>query len=171
MQNSNLKYYFPIGLFICIFLDGTLSNIYARFFFASSISIESRLTLLWIVMAIFYSKADRLMLWAVVAGLVFDMYYTGYLGIFLMIFPLIVYLDREVYRFFTSSFIVVLLIYLIDITLVAALSYWTNSLIGLTKTNVADFFVQTLGPSLAYNLALFALLFIPVRHFFEKFSR
>ena len=169
MANSTLKYYFPLGLIICIVLDGTLSSLYAQYFFTSSLSIESRLTLL--VMAIFYGEVDRLMLWAFIAGVFFDMYYTGILGIFMIIFPLIVYLNREVYRFFTSNFIVVLLIYLIDVTLVTAVAYWANSLIGLTTTGSADFVVQTLGPSLAYNLAVFSLLFIPVKNFFEKSSR
>ena len=170
MANSTLKYYFPLGLIICFVLDGTLSSLYAQYFFTSSLSIESRLTLLWLVMAIFYGEVDRLMLWAFIAGVFFDMYYTGILGIFMIIFPLIVYLNREVYRFFTSNFIVVLLIYLIDVTLVTAVAYWVNSLIGLTTTGSADFVVQTLGPSLAYNLAVFSLLFIPVKNFFEKYS-
>ncbi len=128
MANSTLKYYFPLGLIICIVLDGTLSSLYAQYFFTSSLSIESRLTLLWLVMAIFYGEVDRLMLWAL------------------------------------------LLIYLIDVTLVTAVAYWANSLIGLTTTGSADFVVQTLGPSLAYNLAVFSLLFIPVKNFFEKYS-
>ena len=170
MKNYNMRYYFPIGLLIFIFLDGSLSNVFAREFFTGEISIESLLVLLWLVMAIFYGEVDRLMLWAFVAGLIFDMYYTGILGIYMIIFPLVVYLNRQVCRFFTSSFLVVLLIYLIDLTLVSALAFLANSLIGLANISLADFFVADLGPTLAYNLAWFAILYLPIKNFFEKFS-
>ena len=73
MANSKLKYYFPLGLIICIVLDGTLSSLYAQYFFTSSLSIESRLTLLWLVMAIFYGELDRLMVWAFIGGVFFEM--------------------------------------------------------------------------------------------------
>lgn len=170
MRKTNVAYFFPLGLIICVFLDGTLSSLYASHLFTTDITIESRLALFWLVMAVFYGKVDHLLWWAFLTGLVFDIYYTGILGIFIIIFPLIVYLNREVYRFFTSIFLVVLLIYLIDITIVSALAYWANNLIGLTNVNVADFSLHVLWPTIVFNLALFVLLFIPVKNWFERFS-
>lgn len=53
METSKMKYVFPVGLFLAFLLDGTLSSILASQMFTSHVAIESRLILLWFVMAIF----------------------------------------------------------------------------------------------------------------------
>ena len=50
------------------------------------------------------------------AGLMYDMFYTGIIGVFLVLFPLMIYITRWIMQYFEPSFIVLLLIYLIDIT-------------------------------------------------------
>ncbi|KRL00087.1 rod shape-determining protein MreD [Liquorilactobacillus capillatus] len=171
MRISKMRYFFPIGLFIALFLDGVLSQVFAGTMFTPSLAIESRIVLLWIVMAVCFGKIDHIILWTVLAGLVFDLYYTGIIGAFVVIMPLIVYLTKLMYRFFTPSFIVVLLIYLIDITVATVVFYWINLLIGFTNVSMAGFIGLSLGSTLAYNLAVFVLLYFPLQRFFESFSR
>ena len=170
MRTSKMKYLFPIGLFIALFLDGSISESFSKYMFTPSISIESRLVLLWLIMAVCYGQVDHILAWAAAAGFFFDLYYTGILGVFTIILPLTVYLTRSAYQFFTQSFIVVLLIYLIDITIVTVLFYWVNALIGFTSVDQTTYIGRTLGPTLAYNLAMFVILFFPLERFFRKFS-
>ena len=169
-MDTKMKYLFPLGLFIALFLGGSLSLHLANFLFAPNIFMESRLVLMWLVMAVCYSKARHIFLWSVIAGFFFDSYYTGVLGLFTVMLPLIVYLTREIMNYFTTSFIVVLLVYLIDVTVLTGLFYWANILIGFTTVSVADFIGQVLGPTLAYNLAWYVILFFPLERFFEKFA-
>lgn len=171
MRISRMRYFFPLGLFIALFLDGALSQVFAGAMFTPTLAIESRLVLLWIVMAVCFGKIDHIILWTVFAGLVFDLYYTGIIGAFVVIMPLIVYLTKLMYRFFTPSFIVVLLIYLIDITVATVVFYWINLLIGFTNVSMAGFIGLSLGSTLVYNLAVFVLLYFPLQRFFESFSR
>ena len=137
METSKMKYVFPVGLFLAFLLDGTLSSILASQMFTSHVAIESRLILLWFVMAIFYGdeKVVHIYVWAFLSGLLFDVYYTGFLGIMAIIVPFIVYLNREATPFFGRSFIMVLLIYLIDITILTAMNYFAFSLIGQASTH------------------------------------
>lgn len=168
MHSSRIKYIFPLGLFIALFLDGTITQAFAPEMFTPAVAIESRLLLLWLIMAVCYSQAEHILLWAGIAGFFFDLYYTGILGISVILLPLVVYLTQKTYQFFTGSFIVVLLIYLIDVTLLTLLFYLVNSLIGFTDAGLTTFIARTLGPTLAYNLAMFVILFIPLKSLFEK---
>ncbi|MCP0886514.1 rod shape-determining protein MreD [Ligilactobacillus sp. WILCCON 0076] len=170
MESVKMRYLFPLGLFIALFLDGSLSLQFSGSMFTQSVSIESRLILLWLVMAICYGNVRHIFVWAVIAGYFFDTYYTGILGLFIVMLPLIVYITRSIMRYFTSSFIVVLLIYLIDITILTVLFYWANALIGFTSVSITTFISKTLGPTLAYNLAIFVILFFPLEQFFKRFS-
>ena len=149
METSKMKYVFPVGLFLAFLLDGTLSSILASQMFTSHVAIESRLILLWFVMAIFYGdeKVVHIYVWAFLSGLLFDVYYTGFLGIMAIIVPFIVYLNREATPFFGRSFIMVLLIYLIDITILTAMNYFAFSLIGQASTQFDEFVMRVLWPT------------------------
>jgi|SRR5699024_10165934 len=170
MRISKMRYFFPIGAFLFLFLDGSLSHLLSQSFFTTSVAVESRLILLWFVMAICYGQVDHVFTWSAIVGLVFDLFFTGILGIFTLLLPFMVYLTRNVLTFFNRSFIVVLLIYLIDITVLTTLFYWANALIGFTSVSGVVFIGRTLGPTLAYNLATYVILYWPLRLFFEKFS-
>lgn len=171
MRISKIRYYYPIGLFVAFFLDGSLSEKFAGSFFTNTMSIESRLFLLWIVMGVFFAKVEHPYFWAFTIGLMFDLFYTGVIGPFFMLIPLILYLTKMMYSFFTPSFIVVLLIYLIDIALLTLLFYWINVLIGFTSLSLTNFISGTLGPTLAYNLAAFVVLYLPIKSLMEGSSR
>lgn len=171
MRISKIRYYYPLGLFIALFLDGALSDTFAGNFFNSNSTIESRLFLLWIVMSVFFAEVEHPYFWAVTIGLTFDLFFTGIIGPFFMLVPLILYLTKVMYSFFTPSFIVVLLIYLIDIALFTLLFYWINVMIGFTSISLASFISGTLGPTLAFNLAAFVILYVPIKGLMELASR
>ena len=173
METSRMKYVFPVGLFLAFLFDGTLSNVLASQMFTAHVAIESRLILLWFVMAIFYGdeKVEHIYVWAFLSGLLFDVYYTGFLGIMTIIVPFIVYLNREATQFLgRASFIMVLLIYLIDITILTAMNYFAFALIGQAATPFDEFVIRVLWPTLVYNIALFIILFGPVKKFFMNIS-
>ncbi|WP_025021636.1 rod shape-determining protein MreD [Ligilactobacillus hayakitensis] len=168
MNLEKISYLFPIGLIISVFLDGSLTQMFAPHFFTNLTSVESRLMLLWLVMAICYGNVERIYLWSIVAGIIYDLYYTGILGVFTLILPLMVYITQEIFKYFTRSFLVVLLIYLIDITVLTLLDYWANSILGFTSEPLTMLIGRTLGPTLAYNLAWFVVLFIPISSFYRE---
>lgn len=164
------RYIFISGMFIFLLLDGSLSYNFSKWMFTATSSMESRLLLLWLILALCYLDYDKILWWAFVAGIFYDLYYSGILGIFTFLFPLMVYLNRETFNFFSPTFMLVFSIYLIDVTLLTTLSYWINSLIGLANVSATDFIARTLGPTLAYNMFFFVVLYVPLRKLFEKFA-
>lgn len=85
---------------ISLLLDGIFSNIFAASFFQANASIESRLIVVWLIMALCFGQIDHPYFWSIVAGAIFDTYYTGIVGPMMMLLPLIVYLTLLMFRFF-----------------------------------------------------------------------
>jgi rod shape-determining protein MreD len=156
--------YFVIGQFIAFFLDGSLSQTMSGTLYKYPNSMVPYLTVLWLILAAFFGNSKKLHLyvWAAVVGFIFDMYYTGLLGVYVFIFPLVVYLCQTVYQILPPNFMSGFLVYFLGITVLVSLGYVANAFIGETNSSVAQFLVNTLAPTLALNLVLLAIAYFPV---------
>ncbi|GAK47922.1 rod shape-determining protein MreD [Secundilactobacillus oryzae JCM 18671] len=170
LRLSKLRYGFPIGLFLFFFLDGSLSKVFSNQMFSYPYTMVSYLVVLWLVCAAFFEGtiAIPLIPWAIAMGVIFDLYYTGIFGIFIAIFPLIIMLTRTLIRALPQTFLMNLLIFFIDITVVATLSYIGNSIIHQASLTASEFLLYSLAPTLAYNLAMFVILYFPIQALYGR---
>ena len=166
---SRLRYLFPIGLFIMFFLDGSLSKIFASFFFSYPYAMVSQLTLLWLVLAYFFEDNVQIPLtfFAVIAGAIADIYYSGILGLFIFLYPLIVWLTRVLAHSFNPSFLTSILIFFIDVATFEFLNYLAYNIVGVTTMSMVDFVVNVLTPTLALNLVYFVVFYWPTSAIFK----
>lgn len=162
---SKMRFGFPIGLFLMLFLDGSLSQVFSSQMFGVSSVMISHLVVLWLVCGVLFEENMTIPLvkWAVVVGIVFDLYYTGIFGVYIFVFPLVVYVTRQLVKYISPNFLSGLLIYFIDITIVEALSFLASRVVHMTSMSGSAFLVNTLAPTLALNLALFVVLYFPIR--------
>lgn len=165
---SRLRYLFPIGLFICFFLDGSLSKILANLFFSYPYSMVSQLVVLWMILGVFFEEETQIPLvgFAVVTGICTDLYYSGILGLFMFLYPAIVAFARALNRYYSPSFLSHILIFFVSIALLELLNYWAYYLVGVTRVGFAGFLLDTLGPTLALNLVYFIVLYWPVHRMY-----
>ncbi|CAJ1228785.1 MULTISPECIES: rod shape-determining protein MreD [Lactiplantibacillus] len=168
MRYSRLKIIFPIGLFIALFLDGSLSNVFAGHLFSYPYTSVLHLVLLWLIFAIFLDDRDDLAIgiWSTFVGLVFDWYYTGIIGVYMIALPLVVYLCRQIKPWLDLNFLTLLMVYIINLTIVEAFAYIWYSMGHVINSNLADFAVFTLGPTIAVNLAIFVIAYYPMRRLY-----
>lgn len=166
---SRLKYVFPIGLFVSLFLDGALSHVWAPLFFRYPYSMMSELVLLWLVLAYFFENGIKIPLipFAVVIGIVADIYSSGILGLYMFLFPCIVALTQLLSKYFSASFLSMIMIFFVDIVVFALVNYWAYYLVGIISTNVGDFLAFSLAPTLALNLVYFVVLYWPIHSLFN----
>ena len=164
---------FFVGLVLAFFLDGSLSLIFSNELYAFPNAMVPYLTVLWLILSsIFIEKSSlHIGIWAAVIGFIFDMYYTGLMGVFVFIFPLVIYLSRLIFDTLPPNFSSSFLVYFIMITLVEGLSCLANVIVGLVNISMADFLVNILAPTLALNLVLFAILYFPVEGLYRTFNR
>ncbi|WP_341779631.1 rod shape-determining protein MreD [Levilactobacillus sp. HBUAS70063] len=162
---SKMRFGFPIGLFLMLFLDGSISQVFSVHLFNTPSVMVSHLVVLWLVCGVLFEETMPMPLakWAIAAGIVFDLYYTGIFGVYVFVFPLVVYVTRVIVKYISPNFLSGLLIYFIDITIVEALSFVASRVVHMTAMSGSAFLVNTLGPTLALNLAMFVVLYFPIR--------
>ncbi|BAP86063.1 rod shape-determining protein MreD [Paucilactobacillus hokkaidonensis JCM 18461] len=167
---SRLRYIFPIGLFITFFLDGSISKVFSGWLFSYPYSTVSHLVVLWLVLACFFEEDIKIPLvpFAAVAGLVFDLYYSGIVGLFMFLFPLIVGLTKTLAKYFSPTFLTAIMIFFIDIAFLELVNYFAYSLIGVISSNFGDFLIYVLAPTLALNLIYLVILYFPIHSLFER---
>ena len=68
---SRLKYVFPLGLFVALFLDGSLSRVFADFFFHYPYAMVSQLVIVWLVCAYFFEGDVQIPLMGFAVALLF----------------------------------------------------------------------------------------------------
>lgn len=167
-----MKYGFPVILFIWLYLDGIIGAAFQPQLSHYPYAMSSYLVVLWLVFTVLFEGPhnNHLEIWAAIVGCVFDLYYTGILGVFVFVFPIVVLVTKVGYREFPVSFLSGLLIVFIDITIVTFASFVANMVTHLTSASVADMLVYSLGPTLAYNLAAFVILYYPIQRLFDWMS-
>ena len=135
---SRLRFLFPLGLFICFFLDGSLSKIFANQFFSYPYLMVSQLVVLWLIFGAFFEEDIQIPLtgFAVAAGICADLYYSGILGLFMFLYPAIVMFARALNRYYTPSFLSHILIFFVSIALLELLNYWAYYLVGYPWPNL-----------------------------------
>lgn len=167
---SRLRFLFPIGLFVAFFLDGSLSKVFANQFFSFPYSMVSQLVLLWLVLAYFFEGDITIPLYgfAVTVGIFSDLFYTGVFGLFIVLYPFMVWFTKMLARFFSETFFNTMMIFFIDICVFQILNYWAFLIIGIMHVNFGSFLLYTLAPTLALNLVYFVLLYWPINTMFTK---
>ncbi|WP_102281107.1 rod shape-determining protein MreD [[Lactobacillus] timonensis] len=166
---SRLKYVFPLGLFVALFLDGSFSKIFAPLMFSYPYSMSSQLVMLWLVLSFFLEENIHIpLVWfAVLAGAVADLYYSGILGLFIFLYPLIILLTRALDRLLDRNFLNMILIFFIDLVVFESLNYLAYRIIGVIHQGFGDFLVDSLAPTLALNLVYFVIFFWPVSRIYH----
>ncbi|XIF20410.1 MAG: rod shape-determining protein MreD [Acetilactobacillus jinshanensis] len=176
IKNSSLKYVFPIGLLIAFFLDGSISYNLMPILYRSY-SMVPYLSLFWLLMAIFFAHDFNLHVegWAALLGAFFDWYYVGIWGVFIFIFPLVVYFTRVLYRYFSINFLSALLIYLVDLIMVLFLGDIADRIVshitGVAAYTGINFIFHSAIPTLVLNAVLFAILYFPVQKLYNYCQR
>ncbi len=166
---SRLKYVFPLGLFIALFLDGSFSKIFAPLMFSYPYSMSSQLVMLWLVLSFFFEENIHIpLVWfAVFAGTVADLYYSSILGLFIFLYPLIIMVTRTLDRLMDRNFLNMILIFFIDLVVFELLNYLAYRIVGVIQQGFGDFLVDNLAPTLALNLVYFVIFFWPINRLYH----
>lgn len=160
-----LKTYFWLGLFISFFLDGSLSAIFGGSFFSDRIIMVSHLAFLWLLLALFFDRVKPLpvILAAFLVGIGIDFYYSGIIGMEMFIYPLLIWANQFVIRFYRPNIINYAMLVIVDLTLLEFYNYAMHSLLGLTHAGLPMFLAGVLGPTLLLNLVYFFVGYLPIQ--------
>ncbi|EUJ23078.1 cell shape-determining protein MreD [Listeria grandensis FSL F6-0971] len=161
----------PLIAIAVFILEGISSLLFSQAFFGEQrLFIPHFLIVMLVLMATFYNRNITL-IYAFVLGMVFDIYYTGILGIYFAIFPLVVYLTDKFMKVLQNNIALVGLVVVFNVILTESLVYGFYVLIGVTDMTLSSFVDQRLWTTILLNLAFFLIAFFPFRSFLLKLKQ
>ncbi|AJD91656.1 hypothetical protein JMA_23390 [Jeotgalibacillus malaysiensis] len=116
-----------------------------------------RFLVVFLLFLSFYYNKNSSYLYAFVLGFLYDVFFTGIMGIYMFLFPLLIYISALIFRMIFQNIAISGLITLLMIALLEWLVYQFNLLIGITDMNVQTFLNQRLYSTLIFN-AIFILI-------------
>ncbi|MDW4039087.1 rod shape-determining protein MreD [Staphylococcus saprophyticus] len=160
-------YYFLIGI-VLFYIDTVIGLVIPMQIGDKDIVFVPHLTLMYLLLICVYRSFGVAMILAAVFGIVTDLYFGSFYGLYLFGFILFVvimdFFFKTFYRDNTMLFITVWLS-TIFLEIYVAIIY---SILGLIAFNFIDFIVFRLIPTLILNFILLVILFPIITKFFRK---
>lgn len=165
VKKDTVKYYAAPTFFILMLLDGQFTRLlenWSRNYYIAN----AHLLLLGLMCGCMVLSKRYMLITSVVLGMLFDMYYVGVLGIYMVALPLSVWLMyaladtlyRNVFTMFFGMIIFVTLFELVTLSI--------QMLFKLADVSDMFFISRFLGPTLLINMLLFIIFIFPFKKLF-----
>ena len=139
--------------------------------FGNEVIFVPRLLLIAILFFTIFGDVKQGILTGFIMGLLFDVVYTGILGIYLVLFPLIAFLVSKIMKALQANAVILTFVSLVAITLLEFAVYEMNYLIKITNMEFSAFLEKRLLPTLILNLLVTIIIGYPLKRFFEKYKK
>lgn len=157
ISRTTLKYITPFLLFFLFLIDAHVTRIIAAW--TDNIYVVNAHLALLVLLIVSRVVNERFLLGtSLVLGTLYDLYYIGVIGIYAVIFPLLVMVFYFFKKTIQQNILTLFFTVVISVTLFELISLLLQSVFGLTGVS-SDFFVpRYLGPTLLFNILTFVIL-------------
>lgn len=151
-------------VYIAIMLDGGIALYFAPVLFKMPMLASPYLSLIVMMMPVLTGtvtqmKERSLYIAAFLGGLLFDIFYSGLIGISMIGFPLTVWLASKLQRYLPTSFMSSVAVWFVSMSMYLVFDYAGFGIINLTNLNIPDFIIFHMFPTLIINLMLLVLVY------------
>ena len=150
-----------------------LESVFVNFLPASMMSegrmIQPHFLLILLLVTTVYYKRNQTIAYGFLFGLLFDMYFTGVLGIYLVLFPISIYAMEKLLRIFNANVFTITICTLLLITGNEFLEYMFALIVYQVETDVDFFMKAQLVPTLIANFIFILLIYYPFTQWLSKF--
>ena len=154
----------PMLILFGLLVDGLISGIFSEYLYTENGNVMvPRLIILILVMVSFYLPRNKMIIYAIIFGFLYDSYYVGVLGIYVAIFPLIVYVTDRLNQVLNPNPITIGMMVFINLSILEIMLYWIYKILGFTMIDMNTFMAGRLGPTLLLNLVFFIVAFYPLK--------
>ena len=154
----------PMLILFGLLVDGLISGIFSEYLYTENGNVMvPRLIILILVMVSFYLPRNKMIIYAIIFGFLYDSYYVGVLGIYVAIFPLIVYVTDRLNQVLNPNPITIGMMVFINLSILETMLYWIYKILGFTMIDMNTFMAGRLGPTLLLNLVFFIVAFYPLK--------
>ncbi|WP_225047134.1 rod shape-determining protein MreD [Lacticaseibacillus kribbianus] len=150
-------------LIVALLLDGTLTQVFAQWLMTPLFTGVPQVTLIALVMiALILPDEAYIVAIAAVLGLIADSFYTGMLGVDLLLWPLLIYVVRQIQPLIPQTVLYVGAVVILTLTAYLVANYFVARFLGATSVGFVTLVANHVGPGLTVNLVLFALVYAPL---------
>lgn len=161
----------PMLIFFGLLFDGLISAVFSEYLYTENGSVMvPRLIILIFVLLSFYLPKNKMILYGIIFGFLYDSYYVGILGVYVAIFPLIVYVTNSLKQVLNPNPITIGMMIFINLTILETMLYWIYKILGFTIIDMNTFMAGRLGPTLLLNLVFFIFTFYPLKKLILKMT-
>lgn len=159
------KFILPFIITLAFYSESLFVDFFPEKIFGFTYTFVPRfLIILIVLMAIYYHK-NVTYIYAALFGLLFDIYYTEVIGIYLCLFPVIVYVSLKLAKILHINVLTVILIAIFCVALLEFSVYGSNILIRQTTLPLEEFIGTRLYATLILNFIFVAILYYPFSRF------
>ncbi|NVY95663.1 rod shape-determining protein MreD [Lactobacillus sp. DCY120] len=158
-------------LLLAFFLDGSLKNVIS-FFNLPTMQVSLQLLLLVFIVGSLHDAGEdnHWFYFALIIGILYDSYYSHIFGLYTVVFPLTVIVNKHLKKYLPHSLIFEWSVYFIFLTISMIYLYLVGSFLNLVLINVNQFIVYWLAPSLLFNSLFFGVLYFPLAKLSDKLT-
>ncbi|MDE3839767.1 rod shape-determining protein MreD [Bacillus methanolicus] len=149
------------SVFVQLLPDGT---------FTSDRILVPRFLIIAIFFLTVYGNKQYGIIYGFVFGLLFDVFYTEILGIYLFLFPLMAYVVSKMMKVLQTNIVIVTIVSIIGVALLELGAYEMNFLIHRTDMDFPQFVSLRLLPTIILNLVFSIIAAYPLKRQYEKFA-
>lgn len=170
ITHNRLKWLLPVIWVVMFLLDGIISATFQNWLFNYPWNISLQIFLLGVVMTTYRFSEQKWLLWlALIIGLFYDSFYSGIIGYYTFLVPACVLFVRWIVDFLPDSALFQGAVYVLALIGLEFSLYVLNGFFGNTM-DFSLFITYDLGPTLAANIILFAVLYYPYSKILSKIS-
>ncbi|GAA2914452.1 rod shape-determining protein MreD [Enterococcus pseudoavium] len=161
IRRTTLKHITPFLLFFLFLIDAHVTRVIATL--TDNVYVANSHLALLVLLVISQVIDERFLFWtALVLGVLYDLYYIGVIGIYAVIFPLLVMLFYLFKQLIQQNTLTLFFTTVISVTLFEFVSLLLQTIFGLTGGNEGFFVPRYLGPTLLFNILIFVILIFPL---------
>lgn len=166
--HTSWLHFILVGL--AVMLDGGIALHFAPVLFKLPMSASPYLSLIIMMMPIMTNAQvkDRwLYTSAFLGGLVFDVFYSGVIGVAAIGFPLTIWFASKVQKYLSHSFTSSLVVWFISMSVYLIFDYAAFGIINLTNLSLSQFILFHMFPTLLVNLLLLIIVYYVMNYLYH----
>ncbi|MBD8069351.1 rod shape-determining protein MreD [Bacillus sp. PS06] len=160
----------PSILLFLFILESIFVDVLPASFIMNNYLLVPHFLFVTIVFVAMIGNRNEVMLQGAIFGLLFDIVYTGILGIYLFSFPLIAYIISKLAGILQNHIVIVSLLSIISVVLLELFTYGVNLLIGITTMSMDIFIEQRLISTTILNGLFIVIMAYPLLKLVDKLS-
>lgn len=164
-MKKNVKYFIPFLLLLSFVIDGQLSTLFINLT-PGIIYVSSHFLLIVGLFSVLYIPTFYNVAMFTIVGFLYDSYYLNILGVFVTLFPLVIYLIDYFYQSLKFKRLTNHIILLVVIFVVEFGAFLFARLFEVSNLSMFIFVVYSLVPTLLFNSLLLLILHPVLEKFF-----